>query len=171
MFVFASYARAKASYPRELPKSPLMPKSRMFSSPQRCKFLMGLPLRFFLIFSKTIVKGNGELGSFTKKSYVFGEHPLYRRGELLGRRSSARSSIASVAPPSREPLCWPLSKEAPQSARSRLSDKAHGEIRQALFFAHLSYSQVYARSARMGTGERESGRDIGQQLMVRGLLS
>ena len=32
------------------------------------------------------------------------------------------------------------------------------------------FPSVHARSARVGTGERESGRDRGQQLVVRGLL-
>ena len=38
------------------------------------------------------------------------------------------------------------------------------------FFAHPVFPSVHARSARVGTGERESGRDRGQQLVVRGLL-
>ena len=38
------------------------------------------------------------------------------------------------------------------------------------FFAHPVLPSVRARSARVGTGERESGRDRGQQLVVRGLL-
>ena len=38
------------------------------------------------------------------------------------------------------------------------------------FFAHPVLPSVHARSARVGTGERESGRDRGQQLVVRGML-
>ena len=38
------------------------------------------------------------------------------------------------------------------------------------FFAHPVLPSVRGRSARVGTGERESGRDRGQQLVVRGLL-
>ena len=38
------------------------------------------------------------------------------------------------------------------------------------FFAHPVFPSVHARSARVGKGEHESGRDWGQQLVVRGLL-
>ena len=38
------------------------------------------------------------------------------------------------------------------------------------FFAHPVLPSVHARSARAGTGERESGRVWGQQLVVRGQL-
>ena len=67
---------------------------------------------------------------------------------------------------------------APQRKRSGAPDlvceanmKHTVWVKRVRFFCVPAVSpSVHARSARMGTGEHESGRDRGQQLVVRGLL-
>jgi hypothetical protein len=102
------------------------------------------------------------------------------RGELLGRRSPARSRTASATPPSQKPgLLAPQRKRSSAQPDPVYEANTEDTVRYGLcafwhtLFVRTSpvFPSVRARSARVGTGKRKSGRDKGcQQLVVRGLL-
>ena len=109
-------------------------------------------------------------------------HRLHSSGVLWRPPVSTVSFSAVARLLAREQLPRHLLHEnlllAPQRKRSGAPDlvceanmKHTVWVKRVRFFCVPAVSpSVHARSARMGTGEHESGRDRGQQLVVRGLL-
>jgi len=109
-------------------------------------------------------------------------HQLHSSGVLWRPLVSTVSFSAVARLLAREQLPRHLLHEnlllAPQRKRSGAPDpvceanmKHTVWVKRVRFFCVPAVSpSVHARSARVGTGERESGRDRGQQLVVRGLL-